>query len=87
MAKLKTGRHTSALKENRKAKQRTLRNRSKMSRIKTLVKKVEDAVAKKDATLANDLLRVVLGMGQGGQRCRHSRQYRLKPEGPSGEAR
>jgi small subunit ribosomal protein S20 len=58
MAKLKTGRHTSALKENRKAKQRTLRNRSKMSRIKTLVKNVEDAVAKKDATLANDLLRV-----------------------------
>lgn len=57
MAKLKTGRHTSALKENRKAQKRVLRNNSVNSKIKTLVKKVEDAVSKKDAALANDLLK------------------------------
>jgi small subunit ribosomal protein S20 len=57
MAKLKTGRHTSALKENRKSVRRAERNQSVKSKIRTLVKKVEGAVAKKDATLANELLR------------------------------
>jgi len=57
MAKLKTGRHTSALKENRKAIHRTLRNKAMKSKIKTLVKKVQDAVSKKDAPLANSLMR------------------------------
>jgi small subunit ribosomal protein S20 len=61
MAKLKTGRHTSALKENRKAIKRTARNTSVTSKIKTLVAKVEDAVSKKDATLANSLLRTAFG--------------------------
>ena len=44
MAKLKTGRHTSALKEARKAKKRTARNYSIKSKIRTTVKKVEEAV-------------------------------------------
>ncbi|MDR2192119.1 MAG: 30S ribosomal protein S20 [Endomicrobium sp.] len=52
MAKLKTGRHTSALKEARKTKKRTLKNKSVKSQIKTSVKRVEDAVKKNDAALA-----------------------------------
>jgi len=56
MAKLKTGRHTSALKELRKSVRRQERNLSVRTKIKTLVKKVEDAVAKKDAALAKTLL-------------------------------
>lgn len=56
MAKLKTGRHTSALKELRKSIRRQERNKSMSSKIKTLVKKVEDAVSKKDVTLAKSLL-------------------------------
>ena len=57
MAKLKTGRHTSALKELRKAKTRTQRNQTVKSKIRSLVKKVEGAVAKKDITLAQTTLR------------------------------
>lgn len=57
MAKLKTGRHTSAQKELRKAKVRTLHNASIKSRIRTLSKKVEAAVKSKDAILANSLLK------------------------------
>ena len=56
MAKLKTGRHTSALKQNRKSKKAELRNLSVRSKIKTLVKKVEAAVTKKDKKLAQELL-------------------------------
>jgi small subunit ribosomal protein S20 len=56
MAKLKTGRHTSALKELRKSERRRERNRSLQSKLRTLVKKVEDAVSKKDATLAKNLM-------------------------------
>jgi small subunit ribosomal protein S20 len=52
MAKLKTGRHTSALKEARKTVKRTVRNASIKSGIKTAVKKVEEAVNKKDTTAA-----------------------------------
>jgi small subunit ribosomal protein S20 len=48
MAKLKTGRHTSALKEARKTEKRTLRNNSVKSAIRTAVKKVEDLVKKND---------------------------------------
>jgi small subunit ribosomal protein S20 len=44
MAKLKTGRHTSALKEARKAKKRAERNKSIKSKIRTSTKKVEEAV-------------------------------------------
>ncbi|MHB9154410.1 MAG: 30S ribosomal protein S20 [Endomicrobiales bacterium] len=57
MAKLKTGRHTSALKEARKAIKREERNQSQESRIKTLAGKVESAVASKDKKLAQDLLK------------------------------
>lgn len=57
MAKLKTGRHTSALKEFRKSKKRAERNKSVKSKIKNLVKKVEGAVERKDAGLASILLK------------------------------
>lgn len=57
MAKLKTGRHTSALKELRKSKKRAERNKSLKSKIKHLVKKVEGAVAKKDFQLASSVLK------------------------------
>jgi small subunit ribosomal protein S20 len=57
MAKLKTGRHTSALKELRKANVRTLHNDSIKSRIRSLSKNVEAAVKGKDSTLAKSLLK------------------------------
>lgn len=56
MAKLKTGRHTSALKENRKAHKRQERNRVVLSKIKNIVQKVESAVKAKDKPLATSLL-------------------------------
>jgi small subunit ribosomal protein S20 len=56
MAKLKTGRHMSALKEVRKTEKRTERNASVKSKIKTSVKKVEAAVKKNDAKLAQEQL-------------------------------
>ena len=58
MAKLKTGRHTSALKEARKAVKRTERNTTVKSKIKTTVKKVESAVKNKDAKLAQEQLNI-----------------------------
>ncbi len=57
MAKLKTGRHTSALKANRQAIKRTARNVATKSEIRNLVKKIEAAVIKKDETLAKGLLK------------------------------
>ena len=57
MAKLKTGRHTSALKELRKSKKRNERNTAVQTKIKTLVKKVEEAVKKKDSNLAKTILK------------------------------
>ena len=57
MAKLKTGRHTSALKENRKAQKRTERNSAVKSNITTLAKKVEQACTKKDLDTAKNLLK------------------------------
>lgn len=56
MAKLKTGRHTSALKENRKNSKRRAANAAQRSFLKTLTKKVEDAVEKKDGERAKALL-------------------------------
>ncbi len=56
MAKLKTGRHTSALKEARKAVKRTERNSAVKSKIRTMVKKVESAVKNNDAKLAQEQL-------------------------------
>jgi small subunit ribosomal protein S20 len=41
MAKLKTGRHTSALKEVRKAEKRNARNTATNSKIKSLLKKLK----------------------------------------------
>ena len=57
MAKLKTGRHTSALKENRKSLKRTQRNKSVKSKIKNIVAKLEAAVAGKDKTASADMLK------------------------------
>ena len=58
MAKLKTGRHTSALKENRKAIKRAVRNKVVRSKIKNIVRKVEAAVASKDKTASSNLLKI-----------------------------
>ncbi len=58
MAKLKTGRHTSALKEARKTEKRTARNAATKSKIRTLAKKVEAAVKAKDAETAKTALNV-----------------------------
>lgn len=57
MAKLKTGRHTSALKAARQAKTNEERNTAIKSKIKSVVKKLETAVTKKDNTQATDLLK------------------------------
>lgn len=56
MAKLKTGRHTSALKELRKTVKRNKQNTSKKTFLKTLVKNVLAAVEKKDKQTANEVL-------------------------------
>jgi small subunit ribosomal protein S20 len=58
MAKLKTGRHTSALKEVRKTKKRTERNAAVKSQIRTSIKRVETAVKNKDAKIAREQLSV-----------------------------
>jgi len=58
MAKLKTGRHTSALKEVRKAEKRTARNAAATSKIRTLAKKVEVAVKAKNKEEAQKALNV-----------------------------
>lgn len=56
MAKLKTGRHTSALKAFRQSERNAEHNRIVRSRIRTIARKVETAVAQKDAKTANSLL-------------------------------
>ncbi len=56
MAKLKTGRHTSALKEVRKTEKRTARNTATKSKIKSLAKKVEAAVKANDKETALKVL-------------------------------
>ena len=58
MAKLKTGRHTSALKEVRKTEKRTARNAATKSKIRTLAKKVEAAVKAKNKEEAQKALDV-----------------------------
>jgi small subunit ribosomal protein S20 len=58
MAKLKTGRHTSALKEVRKTEKRRERNSSIKSKIKTAIKRVEDAVKKGDVKIALEQLAI-----------------------------
>jgi small subunit ribosomal protein S20 len=59
MAKLKTGRHTSALKEARKAKKRAERNKAIKSKIRTSIKKVEEAIKNNNARIAEEHLSVV----------------------------
>ncbi|MBI3291437.1 MAG: 30S ribosomal protein S20 [Elusimicrobia bacterium] len=56
MAKLKTGRHTSALKALRQAYRRSQRNQQVRSLIRTVAKKLEIAIAKKDLATAKGLL-------------------------------
>ncbi|MDR1511262.1 MAG: 30S ribosomal protein S20 [Endomicrobium sp.] len=57
MTKLKTGRHTSSLKEVRKAKKRGKRNMSIKSKIKTSIKRVETAVSNGDIKMSQEQLR------------------------------
>src|SRR5258706_8435217 len=56
MAKLKTGRHTSALKAHRQSDTHAEHNLEIRSKIRTLARKVETAVAAKDAKAAQTLL-------------------------------
>jgi small subunit ribosomal protein S20 len=56
MAKLKTGRHTSALKETRKNAKRRIKNTAEKHSLKTISKKIELAVQNKDLKTAKDLL-------------------------------
>lgn len=57
MAKLKTGRHTSAIRESRRALRRKKVNDAWRRRIKAIAKKIEVAVTKKDETTAKQLLK------------------------------
>lgn len=56
MAKLKTGRHTSALKEVRKARRRRWANAAARNTARTLAKQLNIAIAAKDAAKVKDLL-------------------------------
>ncbi len=62
MAKLKTGRHTSALKEARKSKKRQQKNISIKSKIKTLTKKVIAACESKNFGTAKSALNEVFSV-------------------------
>jgi len=56
MAKLKTGRHTSALKAHRQSVRHAILNREIRSSIRTIARNVEEAVSKKDGAAAKTLL-------------------------------
>ncbi|GHT40678.1 hypothetical protein AGMMS49921_02460 [Endomicrobiia bacterium] len=56
MAKLKAGRHTSALKEARKSKKRAERNSAVRSKIRTSIKRVVEAVKNNDVKVASEQL-------------------------------
>ena len=56
MAKLKTGRHTSALKAHRQSDTHAEHNVQIRSSIRTIARRVESAVAAKDAKTAQTLL-------------------------------
>lgn len=49
MAKLKTGRHTGAIKSHRQSERRALRNRASKKKIRALAKELMTAASKKDA--------------------------------------
>jgi len=55
MAKLKTGRHTSAIKAQRQAEKRTSENKGLTKKIRLATKKVTASAAAKAATLKEDL--------------------------------
>jgi len=57
MAKLKTGRHTSALKATRQNEKRRWANKSRKDEAKELTKQLLEAVARKDASASKDLLK------------------------------
>jgi small subunit ribosomal protein S20 len=56
MAKLKTGRHTSALKATRQAEKHRWANKSAKDEAKDLAKQLLSAIARKDAAAAKELL-------------------------------
>ncbi|MBI3549552.1 MAG: 30S ribosomal protein S20 [Elusimicrobia bacterium] len=56
MAKLKTGRHTGALKASRQAHTHMVRNRSVKRQIRSLAKEYTEAAGSKDAAKLKDLL-------------------------------
>lgn len=60
MAKLKTGRHTSALKANRKAQKSRWANLAAKTQAKDLTKELLAAVASKDAAKAKEKLPLVM---------------------------
>jgi small subunit ribosomal protein S20 len=57
MAKLKTGRHTSALKAARQSLKRRWVNKAAKDGAKELTKQLQEAVAKKDAAKSQELLK------------------------------
>ena len=62
MPKLKTGRHTSALKAHRQAARHAESNLQARSRIRTVARKVEAAVAGKDGQAAQAYLKEAFGL-------------------------
>lgn len=59
MAKLKTGRHTSAIKALRQSEKNRLRNKSTKSKIKTLIKKLEKNIVDKNLPEAKSTLNYI----------------------------
>lgn len=55
MAKLKTGRHTGAIKANRQAERREARNRAARRKIRSAAKELLEAVEKKDKAAVGKL--------------------------------
>lgn len=59
MAKLKTGRHTSAIKAHRQSERRALANRAVRKNIRLLAKELAAAAARKDEKAVSELTRKV----------------------------
>ena len=60
MAKLKTGRHTSALKAARQSQKHRWANQAEKNRAKELVKELQSAITAKDAAKAKEVLPKVM---------------------------
>ncbi|MDR1784609.1 MAG: 30S ribosomal protein S20 [Endomicrobium sp.] len=56
MAKLKTGRHTSSIKEARKAEKRNKRNMAIKSKIKTSIKRIKTAISNDTTEVSQEQL-------------------------------